>query len=197
MDPLQSKNLTTSRGMQYHYYTSAPSTYNPSKPTLVLHHGFPDTAHTWSKMLPYLSKLPNRLVIPNLLGYEETSKPTDPKAYAYHLMIKDILDILDAEGVDKVITLGHDHGVGAASRFWLHAPERTVGVILLNVAYRPPAKGQWFDLAATNAQLTKAFGYPLMEYWNFFLEPDTPELMNVKIDELWDFAHPARAVRQF
>ena len=116
MDSLQSKSLNTSRGMTYHYYTSSPSTYDVSKPAIVLHHGWPDSAHLWTKMVPFLSKLPNRLIIPDLLGYGQTSKPTDPKAYDYKLMTNDILDILNAEGIDKVISLGHDHGVGTASR---------------------------------------------------------------------------------
>lgn len=142
-------------------------------------------------MVPFLSKLPNRLVIPDLLGYGGTSKPTDPKAFAYHLMTKDILDILDAEGISKVITLGHDHGVGSASRFYNHAPERTAAVILLNVAYRQPTKGQTFSLEANNAAFTEAFGYPAHEYWNFFTEPDAAEVMGSNLDRLWNFAHPA------
>lgn len=191
MDKLESKSVTTSRGMTYHYYTSPPSTYDASKPAIVLHHGWPDSAHLWSKMAPFLSKLPNRLVVPDLLGYGETSKPTDPKAYAYDLMAKDMLDILDAEGVDKIISLGHDHGVGPASRFYNHYPERTVAVILLNVAYRPPAKDQPFNLDDNNAKSTQAFGYPIQEYWNFFKEPRAAQIMGSNLDRLWSFAHPA------
>lgn len=191
MDGLQAKDLTTSRGMTYHYYTSPPSTYDASKPPIVLHHGFPDSAHLWSKMVPSLSKLPNRLIVPDLLGYGGTSKPTDAKDYAYNLMTKDMLDILDAEGIDKIISLGHDHGVGPASRFYLHAPERTVAVILLNVAFRPPVKDHPFSIDAANAMTTKLFGYPLQEYFHFFTEPDAAAIMDSNLDRLWTFAHPA------
>lgn len=118
MDGLEAKDIAVSRGFTYRYYISPESTSDPTKAPIVLHHGFPDTAGLWVKMLPFLSKLPNRLIIPDLLGYGGTSKPTDPKAYAYNLMTKDILEILDVEGVSKVISLGHDHGVGSASRFY-------------------------------------------------------------------------------
>lgn len=193
METLQAKQLTTSRGFKYQYYISPPTAANASSPAIVLHHGWPDSAHLWAKMVPFLSKLPNRLVIPDLLGYGGTDKPTDPKAYAYHLMNRDILDILDAEGIPKVITVGHDHGVGSASRFYLHSPERTSAMILLNVAYRPPAKDKPFSLEANNAAFTKAFGYPAHEYWNFFTEDDAADVMGSNLDRLWEFAHPATA----
>ena len=50
------------------------------------------------------------MIVPELLGYGETDKPTDVEAYAFNPMCKQIAGILDAEGVDKVIGLGHDFG---------------------------------------------------------------------------------------
>lgn len=179
--------------MTYRYYTSpAAQQKDSSKPALVLHHGFPDSAHLWGRMVPKLSKLPNRLLIPDLLGYGGTSKPTDPKAYAYHLMAQDMREILDAEGIDKIITIGHDHGVGAASRFYNHFPHRTAAMVLLNVAYRPPVKNQSFNLDAINAQTKQIFGYPTMEYWNFFTEDDAADVIDADLNRFWTFAHPAK-----
>lgn len=140
-------------------------------------------------MVPTLSKLPNRLILPDLLGYGGTDKPTDPAAYAYHLMVRDIVDILDAEGIDKVVSLGHDHGVGTATRFYNHHPDRTAAVITMNVAYRPINKEQPFDLDAVNAMGKKAFGYTPFDYWYLFTAPDGPKILNENVDRLWDVAH--------
>lgn len=50
------------------------------------------------------------VVLPELLGYGETDKPTNLEAYAFNLICKQVVGILDAEGVQKVIALGHDFG---------------------------------------------------------------------------------------
>ena len=34
------------------------------------------------------------------------------------------------------------------------------------------------------------FGYPILEYWNFFTAPDAPEIMLQNLDRLWEAAHP-------
>ena len=189
MDRLEVKSITTSRGLKYRYYTSPKGTPGSSKSALLLQHGFPDTAHLWSPLIPALLTLSNRLIIPDLLGFGGTSKPTDPQMYAFHLMSRDLLEILDAEGVEKVVNIGHDHGSGSASRFYNHAPDRTAGLILLNVAYGPPSKEKEFDLAAINASTTKAFGYPILEYWNFLTAPDAAGILEGNLDRLWECAH--------
>ena len=196
MDGLEEKTIKTSRGLTYRYYISSAVTESCSKPALMLHHGFPDTAHLWSRMLPYLARLTNRLLIPDLLGFGGTSKPSDPKLYAYNLMTKDLLDILDAEGIEKVVSMGHDHGSGSAARFYNHARDRTAGLILLNVAYQPPNSVRTFDLDAVNAVATKAFGYPVLEYWNFFTAPDAPRILEQNMDRYWDCAHAATFVNK-
>ena len=189
MDALEERTMVVSRGLTYRYYVSRCATTSSSEPPLLLHHGFPDTAHLWSPVLPWLAALPNRCIIPDLLGFGGTSKPVDARMYAYHLMEQDLVEILDAEGVDKVVSIGHDHGSGSAARFYNHAPDRTAGLILLNVGYQPPNKEEEFDLDAVNAYATKAFGYPIFEYWNFLTAPDASVVLEDNLERLWDCAH--------
>ena len=189
MEPLEEKSIKVSRGFTYRYYISPATSSNNGKAPLMLHHGFPDTANLWAPLLPMLTKLPNRLIVPDLLGYGGTSKPTEPQAYAYDLMSRDLLDILDAERVEKVISVGHDHGAGSAARFYNHAPDRTAGLILLNVAYQIPSKDKDFDLNAINTFATKAFGYPVFEYWNFLTAPDAASVLDQNLDRMFDCMH--------
>lgn len=133
MEGLEAKDVSVSRGFTYRYYISPQAASDDTRPPIVLHHGFPDTAGLWTRMLPFLSRLPNRLIIPDLLGYGGTSKPRDPKAYGYNMMTKDLLEILDAEGISKVISLGHDHGVGSASRFY-NVSQRHMPRIAITIA---------------------------------------------------------------
>jgi soluble epoxide hydrolase/lipid-phosphate phosphatase len=43
-----------------------------------------------------------------MLGYGGTAKPTNVEAYGANLIAKDIVDILDSEGIPKAILIGHD-----------------------------------------------------------------------------------------
>lgn len=184
MEQLSVKAVTTSRGVEYKYWMSDATQDSSHRPALFLLHGFRGFAISWKYMLPYLKKLPNRLVIPDLLGHGGTSKPKDTAAYAYHLMVQDMLDIADSEGFDKMIPVGHDHGAGLAQRMYNHDLDRMEALILLNVAYSPPSKGQPFNLAAMNAYTKEAFGYPAPVYWNFLTAPDAAGLMNANLDRV-------------
>lgn len=99
------KDTTTTRGFKYHYYRSPA---RDSKPTLVLVHGFPSTSKDWRRIVPALEKEGYGLIVPDMLGYGGTDKPTDPSAYKPSLLAKDVVDILDKEGVQKAIAVGHD-----------------------------------------------------------------------------------------
>src|SRR6266536_104479 len=152
MDQLEQKTFTTSRSITYTYYRSpSDSSINPKTPTLLLHHGFPDDAHLWAEIVPELLKLSYPLLIPVLLGYAGTSKPTDSSLYNYRDQSKDVSEILDAENISSVIVIGHDWGSIFTQRFYLFYPERVVGLILVNLAYIPPNHDTPFDLNGVNA----------------------------------------------
>jgi soluble epoxide hydrolase / lipid-phosphate phosphatase len=106
MDPSNYKSVVTSRGLTYHYFHSQPS--NSSLPTLLFSHGFPSTSYDWHRILSALKPHGYGFIVPDQLGYGGTSKPDDPEAYRPSLISRDIADILDAEGIEHVIAIGHD-----------------------------------------------------------------------------------------
>ena len=59
-------------------------------------------------MVPFFEKQGYGIIAPDMLGYGGTDKPTDPAVYKGTLMAKDMVDILDAEKIAKVIVIGHD-----------------------------------------------------------------------------------------
>jgi pimeloyl-ACP methyl ester carboxylesterase len=105
MDPSRYKQLKTQRGFTYSYYWSPPAT---DKPVLLFAHGFAEGSFLWRKQVPFFEQLGYGLVVPELLGYGGTDKPTDPKFYIGSGHAQDIVDIFDAEGVNQVIAIGHD-----------------------------------------------------------------------------------------
>lgn len=182
------KTLETSRGFTYSY-RAHPAKGN--KPTLLLLHGFPDDATEWTGLIEgHLLPGGFGVVAPNLLGYTGTSKPTDPAAYKFRKMVQDIVDILDAESLDKVIVLGHDWGSSFAQRFYNLAPGRVSGLAIANVGYRKPTNEQ-FDLDAVLSLSTKRFGYGTFWYWKLFTTPQGPRILGEHLDSLFSLAHPA------
>ncbi|KAH6652832.1 epoxide hydrolase [Truncatella angustata] len=188
MDALQKKSIISSRGFTYTYYVSNPAEATKTTPPLFLQHGFPDDSHLWQDVV---AKLPGyRVIVPDMLGYAGSSKPTDPSAYEYSAHTKDLTEILDAESVDKVISVGHDWGSIIAQRLYLHHPERVAGVVLLNVAYTLPSQKP-FDLPATNAYLEKVYGYPLLAYQEFIISDEGPAILKAHADRVFDGMHGA------
>lgn len=185
MDSLQHKTIKTSRGFTYSYYISESTS---SKPTLLLQHGFPDDARMWDAIAAKLTQY--RLVVPDLLGYSGTSKPTDPTAYSYAGMAQDLVEILDSEGIDKVISVGHDFGSVVAQRLYNLHRDRVEALILLNVAYFLPPESPP-DLEETNARAEKLFGYPALAYQEFLVTDEAPALLKAHVDRFYDGMHGA------
>lgn len=105
MDISSYKDLKTSRGINYHYYFSKAS---EGKSTLVFLHGFPSTSYDWVNQVTFFKKEGYGLIVPDMLGYGGTDKPSDPEKYTSKKLAQDIVDILDKEGIDKSIVIGHD-----------------------------------------------------------------------------------------
>lgn len=198
METLTKKTLTTKRGYTYTYYVSPAK---QGKPTVLLQHGFPDCAAEWEDLITqHLVPAGYGVVAPDLLGYAGTSKPTDPAAYKMGGMTADVVEILDAEGLQqednaKVISLGHDWGSRLAAMMYNLHPERIAGVIMVNVAYAGAARDR-FDLDGVIAATEKMVGYGLLWYWKLFTAEDGPRLMKENADILFDAAHAPESWRQ-
>jgi soluble epoxide hydrolase/lipid-phosphate phosphatase len=99
------KDIVSSRGLNYHYLFS-PAVGD--KPTILFIHGFPSTSYDWYHQINYFSERGFGVVAPDMLGYGGTDKPTDASLYLHTAIAQDLLDILDAEKVEKSVVIGHD-----------------------------------------------------------------------------------------
>lgn len=187
MEAFQKKTLKTSRGYTYTYYVADG---DRSLPTLVFQHGWPDHAAMWKDVATGLRSTNHPMIIPDMLGYDGTDKPTDPAEYQFHKMTKDIMEIADAEGAHNVVSIGHDWGSSAASRLYNHYPERVVGLVNLNVVYAPPT-GDEFNLDKFNAMTKEMAGAPLFSYWDVFAAEDGPELLLDNLERTFRALHGA------
>ncbi|WQF79204.1 Putative alpha/beta hydrolase-1, epoxide hydrolase [Colletotrichum destructivum] len=181
LSKLTKKTLDVSRGFSYTYYTTPAQ---GSQPTLILFHGWPDTARLWAGLInDHLLPLGYGVVALDGLGYGESSKPIDPRVYACDGLAADAVEILDAEGLKKVVSFGHDWGSMIAQRLYNFHPERVCGLVTLNVSYSAPTGH--FDLDMVNAQTKKLFGLGTFEYWHFFTADDGVEIMNRNLESVY------------
>ena len=171
MDQLEHRTIVTKPyNLTYSYYLSPNfnEKLDKSTPTLVFNHGFPDMAEMWAGALPHMLKLPYPFLLMDLLGFGDTSKPTETEKYNYRQQADSIAQILDKEGVpNNVIPIGHDWGSAVSQRFFLYHRQRCVGLSLISLAYQIPSP-EPFSLDGSDEATTKRFGYPQWEYWNFF-----------------------------
>lgn len=94
-----------------------------SGPLVLLIHGFPDTAHTWSEVRPALAAAGYRAVSPFTRGYAPTEVPRDGR-YDSDTLGRDVLALITALGEDKAILVGHDWGASGVYSAASLAPER-------------------------------------------------------------------------
>lgn len=99
------KDLKTSRGLNYHYYYAASIV---PRPTILFLHGFPSGSFSWKHQVAFFKRHGYGLIVPDMLGFGGTAKPTEVENYKSSLITKDLIDILNAEGIDKAIAIGHD-----------------------------------------------------------------------------------------
>ncbi|HYR15306.1 MAG TPA: alpha/beta hydrolase [Mycobacterium sp.] len=116
------------RGVQFHVTEAGPA---DGRPVLALH-GWPQ--HHWAYRDLLADPPPGmRIIAPDLPGYG-WSGPA-PHKWAKEDVASDLLALLDALGLDRVLLVGHDWGAFVGYRMVLRAPERFDGFLAMNMAH--------------------------------------------------------------
>jgi pimeloyl-ACP methyl ester carboxylesterase len=119
------------RGLPVRYFEYLPSTPRPDLETLVLLHGFGDSAETWSLVVPRL-RGERRIVAPDLAGFGRTPIPTEGMSFS---VLTDYLGwFLDVVGAQKTSLAGNSLGGAVAIRYAADHPERVDHLFLLDSA---------------------------------------------------------------
>ena len=164
--PQHSKSITVSDVTHYSYgYINIAA--QPGKPTLLFLHGFPSSSYHWHNQVQQCIVAGYGMIAPDLLGYGDTSKPTEVTAYDLTILSKHVMEILDQEGVSTVVGIGHDWGsVFLSTVARLHST-RFSHLIFLAVGYAE-SQESLMDIEAVNAGVTKLIGRPTFGYWLLF-----------------------------
>jgi pimeloyl-ACP methyl ester carboxylesterase len=106
-------------------------------PPLVLLHGWPQHWWSWRRILPELAQS-HRVIAVDLRGWGWSSAPPGP--YDKATFARDVVALLDAEGLDRVRVIGHDWGGYTGFLLALDHPERVERLVALDIT--PPWTGR-------------------------------------------------------
>jgi pimeloyl-ACP methyl ester carboxylesterase len=116
-------------GLRMHVVEAGPP---DGDPILVLH-GWPQHWYQWRHQIPALAGAGYRVIVPDLRGFGQTEAP--PKSYDKENMATDVLNLMDAMGLDRVKLLAHDWGGWIAFILCVRAPERFSRYVALNIPH--------------------------------------------------------------
>jgi haloacetate dehalogenase len=138
-------------------------------PPLLLLHGFPQTHAIWHRVARQLA---DRffLVMPDLRGYGDSSKPTgggDHAMYSKRAMARDMVALMQSLGHPRFALCGHDRGGRVAHRLALDHPAAVERLCLVDIA---PTLDMY---AATDMAFARAY-----YHWFHLIQPaPLPEKM--------------------
>ncbi|CAK9782630.1 haloacetate dehalogenase H-1 [Cutaneotrichosporon oleaginosum] len=106
------------------------------KPPLLLLHGHPQTHVIWHKVVPALREHFS-LVLPDLRGYGDSTKPPASPDHANHskrAMAADNVALMSHLGFERFSVLAHDRGARVAHRLAVDHPDVLERLVVLDIA---------------------------------------------------------------
>jgi pimeloyl-ACP methyl ester carboxylesterase len=100
---------------------------------IVLLHGFPDDAHAYDTVAPPLAAAGYRVLVPYLRGYGPTRflDDAEPRKAQQATIGQDLIEFMDALGLQSAALSGYDWGGRAACITALLAPERVRALVTI------------------------------------------------------------------
>ncbi|KAL4938562.1 hypothetical protein BDV06DRAFT_231693 [Aspergillus oleicola] len=140
-DPrVERKFISVEEDITYHYMLAKPN--GEPKAAVLLLHGWPDLAMGWRYQVPYLLSLNLKVIVPDMLGYGQTSSPTDIEKYSLKRMSGHLAQLIraetDSEEQEQVLLGGHDWGAYLAYRLAMYYPNLIRGIFTFCIPFYPP-----------------------------------------------------------
>ena len=133
----RSRHLAALTGGRISYVAAGPS----DGPLVVLVHGWPATASTWTPQLHELGRAGYRVIAPDMRGYGGSFVPQSSSAYALRHLVEDLRTLVGHFDRQSAIFVGHDWGAAVAWALAAHHPEVRSAVAGLVVPYRTLERG--------------------------------------------------------
>ncbi|MBA3963610.1 MAG: alpha/beta hydrolase [Chthoniobacterales bacterium] len=105
---------------------------NPSRPTIVLLHGFPSSSHMFRNLIPNLADK-YHVIAPDYPGFGYSDQPsTSEFAYTFEHLAEVVDHLLDALGLERYSIYIQDYGSPIGFRLFVKHPEKIQAIISQN-----------------------------------------------------------------
>ncbi len=145
LDPsIRSRFIADVNGLTVHILEAGWD--GPTRPRLLLLHGFPELAYSWRKLMPLLADAGYHVVAPDQRGYGRTTGWTahydDPLLpYGMLNLTRDAVGLVHALGWDTVhAVIGHDFGSPVAAYCALIRPDIFRALVVMSGPFTGPPR---------------------------------------------------------
>jgi pimeloyl-ACP methyl ester carboxylesterase len=139
---MASQHMVQANGLRFRTIVDGP----PGGELVILLHGFPEGAESWTRQVDGLAKAGALAVAPDMRGYGMTDAPEGVEHYAVEKLIEDVAAIIAAFGRSEAHIAGHDWGAVVAWFFAGAHPEMTRSLTVLSVGHPAAiAEAGWKD----------------------------------------------------
>ncbi len=124
-------NVSDTEGgqLRMHYLDEGPSEADP----ILLLHGEPSWSYLYRHMIPVLVAAGHRVVVPDLVGFGKSDKPSEKEDYTYARHITWVSELLfDSLDLSNITFFGQDWGGLIGLRLVAASPERFSRVVIGN-----------------------------------------------------------------
>ncbi len=136
---------------------------------IILVHGWPENWASWSKQIPFISKLGYKVVAINTRGYADSYSPDKIENYKLKYFMEDIIDIIDYFKKKNAILIGHDWGAPICWTSAAYFKKKISAVIGLSVPFTK--RGQ-----ISSSRLWQKLYKNIFFYQNYFQKENIPEI---------------------
>jgi pimeloyl-ACP methyl ester carboxylesterase len=126
-----SQHMVQANGLRFRAMVDGPA----DGEMVILLHGFPEGAESWTKQVDALAKAGRLAVAPDLRGYGLSDAPEGVENYAIDHLVEDVAGIVKAFGRSEAHIAGHDWGALVAWFFAGRHPEMTKTLTALSVPH--------------------------------------------------------------
>ncbi|MCH7713856.1 MAG: alpha/beta fold hydrolase [Chloroflexi bacterium] len=133
-------NFLEVNGVRLHYLDEG------NGPAILMIHGQPTWSYLYRKMIPPLVAAGYRCIVPDLMGFGLSDKPTDESEYTLKRHVELITGLVEWLEVRRVTMVGQDWGGPIGLRYAIENQENVHSLVILNTLVRPMAVPWFFKM---------------------------------------------------
>lgn len=164
---------------------------DPSRPTILLLHGFPTSSHMYRTLIPQLAHR-FHVLAPDYPGFGASDMPlVSDFDYSFTRIATMMTTLLDRKGVGNYSAYVMDYGAPIGYRMFAADPKRVTGFVIQNgnayaeglKEFWDPIKAYWSDPSEANGNKLRGFLGLEATKWQYMHGTKNPETINP--DNFW------------